>query len=321
MRARQSAERRRQAFGAAAGSRPEGHQHLDPRAARLRQAVQGKDPSTGCTRPSRSRAWTDARCSSRAARCWADRVRSTACFTCAASTRITIAGASAAMPAGAMTTCCPISRRRRTSSAAPTIITAAAARCRCRTGGMPIRCRKPSSRPRSRPAFPTIPISTARPRKAPAFSRPRRGAAAAREHGVLLSSSGEGAAAICTSRPRRWRSASCSRDAARVGGRIPAGRRAARPRGRARKSWCPSGAYNSPQLLQLSGVGPAELLKPARHRRRARCARRRQRSAGSHAGPDRHALHASASRSTTSSIIRCAGSWPARDMPRSARGR
>ena len=34
---------------------PEGHQYLDPRAARLRQAVQGKDPSTGCTRPSPSR--------------------------------------------------------------------------------------------------------------------------------------------------------------------------------------------------------------------------------------------------------------------------
>ena len=46
-----------------------------------------------------------------------------------------------------------------------------------------------------------------------------------------------------------------------------------------------SGAYNSPQLLQLSGRrtgGPAEA---ARHRDRARCARRRQRPAGPPAGP------------------------------------
>ena len=49
------------------------------------------------------------------------------------------------MPAGAMTTCCPISRRRRTRRAAPINITAAAARCRCRTGAMPIRCRRLSS--------------------------------------------------------------------------------------------------------------------------------------------------------------------------------
>jgi hypothetical protein len=52
------------------------------------------------------------------------------------------AGASTAMSAGAMTTCCPISRRRKTRSAAPIIIMVSAARCRCRTGGITIPCRK-----------------------------------------------------------------------------------------------------------------------------------------------------------------------------------
>jgi choline dehydrogenase len=61
------------------------------------------------------------------------------------------------------------------------------------------------------------------------------------------------------SRPRRWRSASCSRAAApkrsNTGRRPPA-------HGSARKEiLVSSGAYNSPQLLQLSGVGPADLLK------------------------------------------------------------
>src|SRR6187397_454760 len=48
-------------------------------------------------------------------------------------------------------------------------------------------------------------------------------------------------------KPRRWRSASCSTDAAP-------------PRAK-REVLVSSGAYNSPQLLQLSGVGPADLLK------------------------------------------------------------
>src|SRR5258708_3097525 len=67
-------------------------------------------PSTGCTRPNPSRDLTGGRCSSPAARCWADRVRSTACFMSVASTRITIAGASLATRAGVLMTSCRISR-------------------------------------------------------------------------------------------------------------------------------------------------------------------------------------------------------------------
>ena len=81
---------------------------------------------------------------------------------------------------------------------------------------------------------------------------------------------------------------------------------------RARKEILVSGgAFNSPQLLQLSGVGPAELLQQAWHRCRAGCAGRRQRSAGSPAGQGGDALLASASRSTISSTSRFARSWPA----------
>ena len=50
------------------------------------------------------------------------------------------------------------------------------------------------------------------------------------------------------------------------------------------------GAFNSPQLLQLSGLGPAELLQVARHRRGRRHAGRRRRSAGSFSGRDHVSL-------------------------------
>jgi len=195
-----------------------------------------KNPSTGCTRPSRSRAFTDGRFFSRAGKCWADRARSTACSMSAASTRITTAGVNTAMPGGVTTTCCPISSGQKTSNAVPTTITGSAVRCRCRTGAMPIPCPRPSSRRQSKPAFPSTPISTARGRKARAISRPRRGAAGALPARIPIFAR-HGAAAISMSKRRRWRSASCSRDAARV--RSNTGRTAAcARRGRARKCWC-----------------------------------------------------------------------------------
>ena len=65
------------------------------------------------------------------------------------------------------------------------------------------------------PALPTIPTSTARRRKAPAGSRPRRATGGGRaRRGPICAP--RRAAATCMSRPRRWRSASCSRDAARA---------------------------------------------------------------------------------------------------------
>ena len=194
-----------------------------------------RKPSTGCTRPNRSQDWTGELSFNRAARFWAARVRSTACCMCAASTRITIAGASAATPAGALTMCCPISGRPKINSAAPINITAPTVRCRCRTGGIQIRCRKPLSWPPRRPVFRPIPTSMARARKAPDFSRPRRSAAGAPARPIPICVPPK-AEAICTSRLPRWPSASCSRDAGR--GRSNTGK-AMRcgPRGRAGKFW------------------------------------------------------------------------------------
>src|SRR6266550_3286221 len=77
-------------------------------------------------------------------------------------------------------------------------------------GATPIRCRKPLSPPRRRAGSRQIPISTARRRKAPDSSRLRRGAADERARRSPIFAR-QGIAAICTSRLRRWRSASCSK--------------------------------------------------------------------------------------------------------------
>ncbi len=117
---------------AAARSRRPRPQHLDPHPDRLRQAVQRQPLQLDV--PDRAGTGTErAASSSRAARCWAARVPSTASSTCAARRKTSTAGASAATPAGPSRTCCPISSDPRISSAAPAPITASAARSRCRT--------------------------------------------------------------------------------------------------------------------------------------------------------------------------------------------
>ena len=113
------------------------------------------------------------------------------------------------------------------------------------------------------------------------------------------------AAAICMSRPRRRRSASRSRESAPA--RSNTGKAARCKTARARREiLVSSGAYNSPQLLQLSGVGPGGTVAPARHRCRARCARRRQRFAGPHAGAHRDALRAADHAQRRRQSARCA---------------
>ena len=137
-------------------------------------------------------------------------------------------------------------------------------------------------RPRPKPGFRPIRISTAPPRKALDFSRPRPHAAGApvRHSPICVR---PGTAATCISRPRRWRSAFCSR--ASAPGRWNTGRRAGcARRGRARKSWFPA-APTTHRNCCNSPVSDLRTCEAARHRDRARCARRRQRSAGSHAGP------------------------------------
>src|ERR1700733_9062828 len=193
-----------------------------------------KRPSTGCTRPSLSRALTDETCFSRAARCWADQARSTVCFMSAVSTRITTAGASTAIWAGASTTCCLISRRPRTRRAAATIFTGSAVPCRFRTGGPPTRFRAGSLQ--------TTTKSGRRASTAVAYLRPAK------------------------ARPNLHVETSALAERILFEGRRAVGvayRAVGIPRtARARKEILISGgAFNSPQLLQLSGVGPADLLR------------------------------------------------------------
>ncbi len=106
---------------------------------------------------------------------------------------------------------------------------------------------------------PTIPTSTARPRRARASSRPRPGAAGARS------------SAFSYLRPAKHRSNLRIETEALAQRLVFEGKRARAVQfkqngqlrtARARREILVSGgAYNSPQLLQLSGVGPAELLK------------------------------------------------------------
>ena len=158
---------------------------------------------------------------------------------CAASTRITTAGGSSATPAGGLTTCCRISRRRRISSAARTNFTAPAGRCRCRIRGI----RDPLSDAFIEAAAEAGIAEKSRlqrrgPGRRRAGFRPRRGAGGGRaRRGPIFAR--RGGEAICGSRPRRWRSASCSRDAARWRSNTSrAG--CSDPRARQRRSWSPA---------------------------------------------------------------------------------
>jgi len=142
----------------------------------------------------------------------------------AASTRITIAGASTATPAGAMKTCCRMFKKAENQQRGADKYHGAGGPLPVSTGGTLIRCRKPLSPPQRRPASPQIPTSTARRRKARACSRPRRGAADGRVRRFPIFDRPKGAA-ICMSRPTRWRGASCSKVVAP--GRSSTGRAAA----------------------------------------------------------------------------------------------
>ena len=71
---------------------------------------------------------------------------------------------------------------------------------------------------------------------------------------------------ISPSSPARWRSDPASRAGAPSGVDYAAGRAAETARAEREVILC-GGAFNSPQLLQLSGIGPADHLRQARHRR------------------------------------------------------
>ena len=92
------------------------------------------------------------------------------------------------------------------------------------------------------------------------------------------------------SRPRRWPRACCSKASARSASSSAAAARSAGARAGAEVILA-GGAINSPQLLQLSGVGPPRAAARARHPGRRRPARRRRGPAGPFPGADRAQLH------------------------------
>ena len=178
------------------------------------------------------------RCFSRAARCWADRVRSTACFTFAASTRITIAGASAATCGWGYDDVLPYFKKAENQQRGADDFHGV---------GGPLPVSDLSYADPLSAAFVAAAAETGIPQN-PDFNgatqegagffqtTTRRGRRASTAVAYLRPAK---AAAICTSRHRRWRSASCSTDAARWRSNT-ARKGACERRGRARKSWFPA---------------------------------------------------------------------------------
>ena len=105
---------------------------------------------------------------------------------------------------------------------------------------------------------------------------------------------------MSASRRTRWRPGSCSRASAPSASNIC--RTARRRRSRAgREVILSGGSINSPQLLQLSGVGPAALLGGARH---SRSCMPTQNVGAQSAGPCRHQLHLQGQLPTLNQMLR-----------------
>src|SRR5580704_9019913 len=148
--------------------------------------------------------------------------------------------------------CCHISGGPRIRSAAPTICTAPAGTLRSPTCASRTRCARPSSRRRNKAAFRATTTLMGQNKKAPATSSSRRKTAAgylkqARKRANLKVELNALATRVLFEGRRaigiEYRQGAATRTAYADGEVILAG-----------------GAFNSPQLLQLSGVGPADLL-------------------------------------------------------------
>ena len=239
---------------------------MDPHPGRVLPQHLSTPRSPGSSRPSRCRGWAAGASPGRAARCWAARRRSTGSSISAASGRISTIGASSAMPAGRMTTCCRISAAPRTRSAAPTITTAPAARCRSPICARHHELHDAFIAGAQEAGFKSNPdFNGAEQEGVGSYQLTVRKMRRVQRRG-RLSAPGDEAPQPARSRSARWRIACCSTASARSASNMRQDGAVRRVRAR-REVLLAGGSIQSPQLLQLSGVGPGALLHAARHRR------------------------------------------------------
>jgi len=153
--------------------------------------------------------------------------------------------------------------------------------------GHPDRCRRPSSPLRPRPAAGNPDFNGASAGRRRIFPNHDAVRQTSECGGRPIFAPPRAAQPACRD-PPRWRSASCSMAGVpgveyRQAGAFESGTGA-------REILVVWRGVQSPQLLQLSGVGPADLLRKHGNRNRAGCPGRRPRSAGSHAGQGGDAL-------------------------------
>ena len=155
--------------------------------------------------------------------------------------------------------CCRTSAAPSTRSGARTRCMASAGRSRSPMSASRIRCARRSSTPRSRRAIRATTISTGRRRRAPAISSSRRRTAGAgRRRSAICSEARRRSNLVVETNALASRILFEGRRAVGVEYRQGGTTRVARASGEVILA---GGAFNSPQLMQLSGLGPAELLR------------------------------------------------------------
>ena len=198
--------------------------------------------------------------SRRAARCWADRARSTGSSTFAARRRISITGGSLATPAGAPTMCCRTSARPRATSAARMNGTAATGRLACPICATPIRWPLAYVEAAAECGYPRNgDFNGAQQEGAGFYQTTTRGGVRSSTAVAYLDPARSRGNLKVVSEALATRILFEGRRAVGVEYTVGGEKRTARANVEVIVA---SGAFNSPQLLQLSGLGPASLLSP-----------------------------------------------------------
>ena len=233
----------------------------DPYSRRRAEAAASSGGELELQRRGRTRARPVARSIGRAARCSADRARSTACCMCAAIPPISTAGRRWAAAAGASTTCC------RSSASRSTTCRAAMPEYRGKGGPLrvedyrtilPLTHRFVEAAQQAGFAFSTD--LNGRMQEGVGYSQmTRKGRLRGSTAQTFLAEAQE-PREPAESRPMRWPRGCCSMDVAASASRSASAAWIEKARAAREVILC-GGAVNSPHLLQISGIGPAEHLQ------------------------------------------------------------